>query len=227
MSKIINIFISPIKVFTAVKEKPDWVLPFIVVLVVVALSALAAVSASRGNEEAMARQEEMMRDRGMSEEQIEQAMNISQGPLPMIFGSIGGAIFVAITLVLFTLILHVFIPLFGGMSGFPRIFSVVCYAALVSLPGAILRVIIMFITKSLFVATSLALFAPAIEKTSFLWQFLNGFDFFVFWEMVLVAIGISVTNEIKRTNAYILVFIIWIISIFISVGLGMLGGRAG
>lgn len=215
------------KVFTAIKEKPEWITPFVIVLIVVALSALITVGATRGDEETLARQEEMMRARGMSDEQIEEAMKISQGSLPMIFGSIGGAVFVAITLVLFTLILHLFLPLFGGVGGFPRIFSVVCYSALVSLPGAILRVIMIVITKSLFMATSLALFVTNIEKTSFLWQFLNGFDFFVFWEMILVAIGISVTNEIKRTNAYIFVFTIWVISILIAAGLSQLGGRPG
>ena len=41
-----------------------------------------------------------------------------------------------------------------------------------------------------------------------------------------MALGISITNEIERKNAYILVFIIWIASIFVGIALGVFGQGA-
>ena len=226
MSNVLNIFFSPGKVFANLKvmEKPAWQMPFIILLIVVALSAAFTASAVQGSEEVRARQEEVFRDQGLSEEQIEQAQQLSQGPLPVIFGGIGGAAVIVIILLVFALLLNLFIPAMGGQKGYAMVFAVVCYSALVLVPGAILKVILVAVTQSPFVATSLALFAPGIEKTSFLWRFLNSFDFFVIWEMILVAMGITITRDIKKTGAYILVFAIWFVSIFIGIGLQSLGG---
>jgi uncharacterized membrane protein YkgB len=76
------------------------------------------------------------------------------------------------------------------------------------------------------VTTSLALLAPNLAKNSFGYQLLAGFDFFIIWEMILVAMGISITNNITRKNAYILIGVIWVISIFIQAGFGSIFMRA-
>ncbi|HEC78894.1 MAG TPA: hypothetical protein ENI34_07100 [candidate division WOR-3 bacterium] len=227
MNKVIDIFHAPIKVFTSLKEKPEWVTPFVIILIITALGAAFVISTTRGNEELKIQQEEAMRERGLSDEQIEQAMQFTEGPLPIILGAISAPIFTAIVLVLFAVVLNLFIPLFGGKSGFKFIFPVVCFSSLVEVPQMILKSIIVAVSKSPFVTTSLALFVPTLSKSSFTYQLLNGFDFFILWEMILVAVGINITNEIKKKNAYILVFIIWVVSIFLQIGLNSLGGRRG
>jgi hypothetical protein len=226
MSNVLAIFFSPGKVFTNLKgmEKPTWQAPFIIVLIVIALSAAFTVSATQGSEEVIMRQEEALRERGLTEEQIEQAKQFTQGPLPVILGGVGGALVTAIMLLVFALLLNLFIPAFGGAKGYAMVFAVACYAAMVLVPSAILKLILVLVTESPFIATSLALLAPGIEKTSFLWRFLNSFDFFVIWEMILVAMGITITRDVKKTSAYFLVFAIWFVSIFIGIGLQSLGG---
>jgi hypothetical protein len=226
MSNALAIFFSPGKVFANLKgmEKPAWQVPFIIILIVVALSAAFTVSVTQGSEEAIMRQEEAFRERGLTDEQIEQAKQFTQGPLPIVFGGIGGAVVVAVILLVFALLLNLFIPAMGGPKGYAMVFAVVCYSAMVLVPGAILKLILIIVTESPFVATSLALLAPGIEKTSFLWRFLNSFDFFVIWEMILVAMGITITKDVKKTSAYFLVFAIWFVSIFIGIGLQSLGG---
>jgi hypothetical protein len=221
MNKLLNIYTAPSKVFTSLKEKPEWITPFIIVLVVIAIIAALTVGITKAT--IMANQEELLRERGMSEEQIEQTMKLTAGPIPMISSAIAAAIFIALALLIFTVVLNLFIPMFGGKGAFKNVFSVVCFSSLIKVPGAILKLILIAITKSPYVATSLALFVPNLAKNSFGYLFLNGIDFFVLWEMILVAIGISITNDIKKNNAYILVFIIWLISIFIGIGLGRLG----
>lgn len=227
MDKLINIFWSPTSVFAGLKEKPQWITPFVIILVWIALTAAITVIITQSSPEALAKQEELMHERGMTGEQIEQAMKIAKGPVPMIAGGVFGAIFFAIRLALFALVLNLFIPLFSGTSGYKRVFAVVSHSSLITIPGSILRLILMAITKSPFVATSLALVVQHVEKTSFFYQFLNAFDLFIIWEMILVAIGIHYTNNVNKNNAYVLVFIIWFISIFIGIGLQSLGGRGG
>ena len=220
---ILNIYFAPSKVFNALREKPQWITPFIIILVVVAITAAVTVSLTR--ETIIAGQEEVFEERGLTEEQIEQARQFTSGPAILISSVLSAVIFTAILLLVFALVTNLFIPLFGGESGFKKVFSVICFSALVTVPAAILKLIMIAITKSPFVTTSLALVVPNLAKTSFLYQLLAGFDFFVLWEMILVAMGISITNSVVKKNAYILVFMIWIISIFVGVGLGSIFGR--
>ena len=223
MNRIINIFTAPTKVFTTLKEKPEWVTPFIIVLVVVALSAAITVSVTK--EAIIAKQEEMMRERGMTEEQIEQALKVASGPVMVISSTIGAAVFIVIVLLVFAFLTNLLIPLFGGTGAFKQVWSVVCFSALIKVPSAILKVILMAFTKSPYVTTSLALFVPGLAEDSFAYKALAGFDFFIIWEMVLVALGISITNEIEKKNAYTVVFLIWIASIFVGIALGVFGPR--
>jgi hypothetical protein len=220
---ILDIYFSPRKVFNTLKEKPRWIMPLVIVLVVVALTAVVTVSLTR--ETIIAGQEELFQERGLSEEQIEQARQFMSGPILMISSAINAALFTAVLLLVFTLVLNLFIPLFGGESGFRRVFGVVCFSSLVVVPAAILKLIIVVMTRSPFVTTSLALLTPNLAKDSFIYQFLAGFDLFVIWEMILVAMGIGIVNNLARKNAYVLVFTIWFISIFIGIGLRSIFGR--
>jgi len=223
MAKVLNIFMAPTKVFTSLKEKPEWVTPFIIVLVVIAIAATLTVGMTRKT--IMAQQEEVFRERGMSDEQIEQAMKFISGPAAMITSAIAAAIFTAIILLIFAVVVNLFISPFGGKGAFKSVFSVVCFSSLIKIPAAILKLILIAITKSPYVTTSLALFVPNLAKTSFSYRLLAGFDFFIIWEIILVALGISITNEVEKKNAYILVFIIWTVSIFIGIALGVFGPR--
>ena len=220
---ILDIYFAPSKVFTASKEKPRWILPLVIVLVVVALTAVLTVNLAR--EEITMRQEEVMRERGLSEEQMEQARQFTQGPVAAISGGLSAAIFTVILLLVFTVVTNLFVPLFGGESGFKKIFSVICFSSLVVVPSAILKLIMIGITKSPYVTTSLAMFATALGRDSFAYQLLAGFDVFIIWEMILVSIGINITNGISKKNAYTLVFIIWLVSILVGIGLGKIFGR--
>ncbi len=220
---IMDIYFAPSKVFKAIKEKPRWIMPIIIVLVVVTVTAALTVHFSR--DAIVARQEEAMIERGLTEEQMEQARQFTSGPIIVISSAVGALFFTVVLLALFTLIVNLFIPLFSGESGFKTVFSVICYSALIAVPAAILKLILIGITKSPFVTTSLALLVPNLAKESFTYQLLSSFDFFVIWQMILVAMGINITNNVPKKNAYILIFIIWFVSIFIGIGFRGIFGR--
>jgi hypothetical protein len=225
MDKLVDVFFAPVRLFTGLKEKPKWIMPFIIVLVIIAIAASASIILTKDT--IIAKQEEALRERGADEEQIARTKEFMQGPLPAVFGGISGGIVLGIILLLFTVVLNLFIPVFGGTSGFKSVLSVVSFSALIKVPSAILKIVLMAITKSPFVTTSLALVTPNLERTSFVYQLLAGFDFFIIWEMILVAVGINIISSVKKQNAYILVFLVWFISLFIGIGFSLLRGPAG
>jgi len=222
MKRVIDLYLSPGRAFQGLKEKPEWLMPLIVVLVVLTILSILTISTTR--DLISAQQIEAMKQRNMTDEQIEQAMKFASGPMIMVFGAIGTIIGILVVLLIFAGILNLFIPMFGGEGGFRFVFSVVSYSALVKIPGQLLRWILIMLKHSLQVSTSLALFLPNPETKSFAYRLLSGIDFFIIWEMILVATGISITNNLKKQNAYILVFAIWIVSILLGIGLGSLFG---
>ncbi len=220
---MLNIFFSPAKVFEKIKEKPEWLIPMIIVLAVILLSTVITVFLTKDT--ALAQQEDAMRERGMSDEQIEQAKQFIGGPIAAVLGGVFAVIFTVVILLVFSLLINVLIPIFGGASSFKTVFSVVSHAALVRIPSMIVRIILILLTKSLYVSASLALLVPGMDKGSFAYRILAGFDGFVIWEMALVALGISVTNNLSKKNAFILILLIFLVSIFIGAAIGGLGGR--
>jgi len=220
MDKIINIFFSPTKVFQSLKEKPSWALPLVIVLIFIALTAVVTVISTK--DVAMAKQEEVLKERGLSDEQIQQAKVFMTGPLPVVFGALGAIIITGVILLIFALLINVLLPTLGGVSGFARVFSVVSHSALVMVPGNIIRLLLVVLTKSIYATTSLAAFTPNLARNSVMFQLLASLDLFVIWEMVLVAMGIRITNEVKKNNAYLLVFGIWLGSVILSLALSRL-----
>lgn len=220
MDKIINIFFSPAKVFQSLKEKPSWALPLVIVLIFIALTAVVTVISTK--DVAMAKQEEVLKERGMSDEQIQQAKVFLTGPLPAVFGAIGAIIVTGVILLIFALLLNVLVPAFGGVGSFARVFSVVSHSALVMVPGNIIRLLLILVTKSISATTSLAAFTPNLARNSVIFQILASFDLFTIWEMILVAMGIRIVNDLKKNNAYLLVLGIWVGSIILSIVLGRL-----
>ncbi len=222
MNKMIDIFFSPGRVFAGLKEKPDWLKPLIVLLLVIAIVSVMIFVLSRDT--ILTQQEELMRERGLGEEQIAQAQRITGSPIIMVVSGFSGAFFTALVLVLFALILFLLVPLFGGNARFPVIMSVVCYAGLITGLGAILRLVLVAITNNPYSSFSPAGFAANMSKTSFFVRILTGIDLFIVWQMILVSMGIHITSDIKKENAYLLVLIIWVTSLFLGALLGGLRG---
>ncbi|MEO0105852.1 MAG: YIP1 family protein [candidate division WOR-3 bacterium] len=222
MKNFINIFTNPSAVFSSIKEKPEWSKPLMVVLVILSIISILTISTTR--DLITAQQIEAMKDRKMTDEQIEQAMKFTSGAFIYVSAIFGTIIGVTVVLLLFALLLNLFIPVAGGEGSYKLVFSVVSYSALIKIPAHLLRWILIMLKHSLQVNTSFALFVPNLPAKSFTYRLLASFDFFIIWEMILVAMGISITNNLKRENAYILVFLIWIASIFLGMGLGGLFG---
>uniref|UniRef100_A0A7V1EHH6 YIP1 family protein n=1 Tax=candidate division WOR-3 bacterium TaxID=2052148 RepID=A0A7V1EHH6_UNCW3 len=222
MKNIINIFTNPSTVFISVKEKPEWFKPLIVVLILLSLISVFTISTSKDLIDAQ--QIEAMQKRNMTEEQIEQAMKFASGPIIYVSAIFGTFLGTAGILLIFALLLNIFIPMIGGEGSYKLVFSVVSFSALIKIPAHLLRWILVMLKHSLEVSTSLALFLPSLGTNTFAYRFLSNIDFFIIWEMLLVALGISITNNLKRKNAYILVFAIWFASVVLSVGLGQAFG---
>jgi hypothetical protein len=226
---MLDIFLSPSRAFSRLKEKPTWLVPLIIALVfnmLIAFVSARYVDWDKQRQVAV----DKMRERNMPEEQIQKAtegMDKFYSSPAMRYGMpvVSALVVGAIALLLLAVVYNVSLPLFGGASDFKRVWAIVCNASLVTVPAAIVRGLLILLKRSSEVTTSLLVAAPNL-KHGFLAGLLAQLDVFDFWKFMLIAIGLKVVFGLKGSKSYTLVFAVWLIVILILALLGMgAGGR--
>ncbi len=225
---MLDIYLAPGRAFARLKEKPSWLVPLAVVLVFnILFSLLAAqyVDWEKQRQTALDR----MRERNMSEEQIQQATEgmdkFYSNPVMRYGMPAVSALFITVIAALFLAVIYnVSLPLFGGTGDFKRTWAVVCNASLVAVPATIVRGALVLFKRSAEVTTGLLAAAPTI-KQPFLKGLLAQLDIFDFWKFVLIAIGLTIVLGVKKSKSYTLVFAVWGVVILILALLGMGAGR--
>jgi hypothetical protein len=222
-----DIFLSPSRAFSRLKEKPTWLIPLIIAMVfnmLIAFLSAQYVDWDKQRQVAIDR----MRERNMTEEQIGKAtegMEKFYSSPAMRFGApVASALVIGIIGALFLAVIYnVSLPLLGGTSDFKRTWAIVCNASLVAVPSAIVRGVLVLLKRSAEVTTSLLLATPGL-KHGFLAVVLARIDIFAIWELILCAMGLNLVFGLKGAKPYVLVFAVWAV---LTVIFALLGARAG
>ncbi|MFO7650225.1 MAG: YIP1 family protein [bacterium] len=219
-----DVYTAPTRAFARLKEKPSWLLPVALVLVF----NIAATFVTTQYVDWTAQRDlavEQMQKRGMTQEQIDQAgMEKFYGSPVARFGLplVGALVTGIIGILLLTLIYNVSLPMLGASSNFVRSLSVVAWAGMALIPGAIIRIVLVLLKKSADVTTSLLLLAPNL-KGGFVAALLAQVDPFAIWQLILAGLGLKVVFDLKGARSYILVFAVWVMLTLIFSLLGARG----
>lgn len=208
---ILDLFFSPTRYFLKLREKPIWLLPLILILISALLQSFVATRYVKFDEIIT-----KMRERGMTEEQIERVKNFYQSPKALVLTSFSVIFTTFIALFLLSLLLNFALPLLGKEGIFLKTFSVVVNAGLVSALGNLLRSLLILIKKSPFVATNLSLILPQNLKKTFLFSLFSQLDIFLIYQFALIGLGLTLIYELKGKKGYYLPFSLyslWVILI--------------
>jgi hypothetical protein len=221
--RITGVFFSSTNAFENLNRKPDWVVPFIIVLV--ASTFFSTIVAPIGMKENRDKQvKEMVEKRGMSVEQAEQAYDVGM-KYGKIFAPIGGAIFTVLSLVVVSgVLLFVGNFIFGGEGKFITIFSIYVYTSLIWLVEMLIKGPLMIMNETTNVQTSLALLLDEAQKDSLLFKSLARFDIFSFWQIALVSIGIGIVYKFSMNKSIGIVGTLWVLY---SIGVVLIGVAFG
>jgi len=218
MQNIINIFTAPTKAFESLNEKPTWLLPFIIAVVVVVGYQYVTLDIT------MDYQMAKMEARDMPEQQLEAARQQMSGGLRYV-GMIVAPIFMPIVwAILAGLLLGASkITISEGLN-FKKTFSIIAWSGLVSLAGMILLAFLVLSKGSMHgvaIDLSSVLTTPPIgETTPVINRIFSKIDPFVFWQLALWVIGLKVMGKSTTQKAVIPVAGLWILWVIISVSLG-------
>ncbi len=208
MTNLINIIIEPGKVFTHIKEKDDWWIPFILIVVVALLvtwistPVIARITAQK-----------------LAEMGIDRELPKGLGLLRYIIIPVGTLISWFLISVIFWMISNGF----GGDWNFIKALDLYAYSSVVGVIKSIITVIVLMIRGSqniisirdLSVDTGLTLFFK--PESTRLYVLASGIDIFQIWIYVLLAFGISELAGTSRKKASIVAIITFIITLAFKV----------
>ncbi len=230
-ARFAGVFLSPGSTFTDIVRKPDFLAPLIAA-VVAAVAVTETMLAKIGMERIVrASIDQSSRASSMSPEKVQQA--IEQGArFGAIIAHISGLVGVPmVVLILAGLGLAILNGIFGQQVNFKTALSVVCYANLTSVLGALMAVaLILFgdpehFNPQNFIPSNVGFFLDPHEVSKPLYALAGSIDIFTIWLLVLLGIGFSEATgrRVKALSVFLSYFGLWVIWVLGKMGLAMLG----
>jgi hypothetical protein len=116
---------------------------------------------------------------------------------------ISGAVFLTLACaILAGIILAIFNAIMGGEARFKQVFSVVVHSGFVLALQTLFIYPMFYAKQSMASPTSLAVFLPMLDDTSFIGRLLGGIDLFRMWWIVNLSLGVGVLYK-RRTSPII------------------------
>ncbi|MBN2091432.1 YIP1 family protein [candidate division KSB1 bacterium] len=207
--QIIGVFLSPTKTFQAIDQKPNFLVPLILIILVSIITAYVIMPTIMPAQ--MEKQREKLVEQGMSDEQIDQAMATGE-KFGSIFGLIGAGFSPIIMLLIAAgLLMFICSVIMGGTTSFAKVFSIMSYSWLIYLVGSLVKIPLILKQKTSDIHFSPATFWPEEQAKSFLYHFLKAFDIFAIWQYVVLAIGVAIIYKFSNQKAGIAVGILFLI----------------
>lgn len=223
IEKIADIFISPRKVFQNINQKPTWLIPLLLELIIFAILFLMITDVTKQD------QLKLMTARGMAQNNIDASQSMGQNPV-----MIGLQIFLILMTLLVTLlslsgIFSIAKSIFNGEANFAKTFSVVCWSYLIAIPEEIIKTFLILSKGTLHgITISMAFFLPPLEigqKPATLFTFLSNINPFTIWYLLLLIFGLSIINNFTFKKSSIIIGSLWVVWIIISVVLRSIFGN--
>ncbi len=229
-ARLIGVFVSPREAFADISRRPDWIAPFIL-LVVCAVAVTETMLAKIGMERIIRHSlEQSSRASQMSPEQVDQAVQQGVKVGAIFTHAFGLLITPIILLVLAGLGLLVVNVILGGHLKFKQSFAVACYANLVGVLSSVMAIALILFgdpehyNPSSPVPSNLGFFLdPSTSKP--LLALAGSLDLFSFWMMGLLGIGYSEATgrKVKAISVFLIFFGLWIVWVLIKMGFALIG----
>lgn len=220
--RIVGIFTSPGKTFEAIKEKPNWLSPAIILVLIylgLALPTQDVILKDSANQTRI-----QLEKQNVPADQIGPAMERSKTITKiMIFvGPVVGS--VVVFLILGAIWLLVSNIILGGNATYSQMLGVTIYKDFIVVLAMLIKLPIILAKQTMDIHFSLATFLPDSEQATFLYKLLSKVELFNIWIIIVLSIGIGVISNAgtKKTWPWVVsIFAIWYLAI---AGLGSMFG---
>jgi hypothetical protein len=222
--RIIGVFVSPKQTFASIAERPSWVAPLLLMMVLATCVGTLLNTKMNWSEYIRHKAEENSRFAQMSEEQKDQAL-VEQVKFWSNFSYGIGIVAVPLSTLIFALIYFGAFNLFRGAGvRYGQAFAITAHAFLPTAISSILALIILplktygDVDPENVVATSLKAYLPESAPKPLL-ALGGSLELFFIWCLILVAIGFSAANprKVKLGTSLGIVFGLWAVWVLAKV----------
>jgi hypothetical protein len=194
-----GIVFSPRATYADVAARPRALGALVTVLVVVGAATFAFLSTEVGQTAVLDQQITAMESFGFHPTDAQMEMIEARAPMSRYFAVGGQAVAIPlVTLVVAGLGLAIFNAVLGGNATFKQIYAVVVHSWSVLMLQTVFVMPLNYATGSMAGSTSLAVFLPMLDASSFAARLLGQIDLFRIWWVVSLAIGCGVLYK-RRT----------------------------
>ena len=203
-----NTYFAPGELFRDLAIKPDWLVPCIIVLVI----TLASTYVLWPRVIMPSQLEQIEQREGIPDEQREVMMSRVQSTAAGIFAVVTAGVVAMVSLLAVGGVVHLVGSfLLGGTGSYKAGLSIACYSSLVAIPGAIVKIPIMLYKNTLRVQTGLGLLCEEAAERSFGCSFLDKFDIFSIWQLVLIILGTAIVYKSTAKKTTFVLVPIWLV----------------
>jgi Yip1 domain len=214
--RLIDTFVAPTKTFTDIQRNSSWFVPFLIVAIV-SIGFIFSIDRKIGWDQIM--QNEISRSPA-AQERIdklppEQRDSILQTQMKVskIFAYANPVFVLLMYLVIAAVLLVTFNFGLGAQLRYMNIMAIVSYSWLPNILSTLLGIIVIFagIDPAAFnirnpVATNPAYFMDPMQH-KILYGAVSAFDIISLWVIFLMALGVSANSKIKRSTAFLTIFV--------------------
>lgn len=221
-----NIYFSPKKTFEAVKARPFWVLPMIL-LILLGSGFYFWTSGPRLADtlEKMHKNERLM---SLPAEQQQEIFDRVERQFKSPFwGSVGIVFAAAFFFIVSGILYFIGNVLMGGEARYAQVLGAYVYTGFIGIPEMLVQGLLATAKGTLNTPLSLAAFFPADQTETFAYRLVNGFDIFSIWFVAVLVIGLATVYQFKtgKVAGWIVpLWVLWKVAAAALAGLGMMFG---
>jgi hypothetical protein len=226
LARAVGVMTSPRATYADVAAHPRVLGALVTVIVIIAAATFAFLSTDVGQRAMVDQQLSTMESFGVKV--TDQMMEgIERGAARgAYFSAVGIVVFVPVVMaVMAGLAMVVFNAILGGDATFTQLFAIVAHSGFIAALQTIFSMPLNYLRESMSSATSLAVFLPMLDPSSFLGMLFGSIDLFRLWATLSLAIGFGVLY--KRRTAPIAWSLLALYGIIVLVVAGIRAALSG
>ncbi len=222
LGRLVGVFTSPGTAFQSIAQKPGWVIPLLV-LIVLNLGYMFVVQPVLVKEQQQKTIQSLEEKNVDSEQQDAILAQSTKWMKVMMYPSaiIGSFIVVLIAAGIWLFFSNIML---GGDANYKQMLSVVTYTSYIGFVGQLIKLPINLTQETMNVHFSLATFMSDDLVKTFLYKFLASIELFNIWTVITISIGIATVAKLNIKKVWPVVAIVYLV---FFVGSAALGSKFG
>lgn len=198
--RLIGVVFSPRAAYAEVAARPRWFGALAILCVVIAGANFIFLSTEIGQNALFDQQLRMMESFGVTiTDAMYRQLEAGLGRAPYFTAISQFIVFPLMSLLIAGLLFAVFVAILGADGTFKQVYAIVVHSGMILVVQQFFIIPLNYARESMSPPSTLAVFLPMLDETTFVMRLLGAIDLFLLWWIVSLSIGVGVLFK-RRTG---------------------------